>query len=113
MGDFSRRGEKPTQLELALVASTPVEASGDGVALWLGIAQLIGAAALAIVLDEAGGEKLHVPTRVNFFGALYRRQRDRIILERRASGESLEAVGRDFGLTAARVSQIALGIPNE
>lgn len=68
---FSGRGDTCTPFEQALVDHNELDDS-----VWTTIAKRIGATNLAVVLDELGSEKIHVPTREDFFQRLYRPLRD-------------------------------------
>lgn len=74
--------------------------------LWICIAKRIGIDALVVVLDELGGEKIHVPARESFFAALYRPVRNRQIADmRQTTGASLRAIGRVVNLSAPAVQR--------
>jgi hypothetical protein len=97
-----------TEFESQLVADAAVECPESMSDIWIVIAKRIGVAQLAVVLDEIGGEKVHVPKREEFFAALYRPHRDLLIHAMRhpASGDagaSLRAIARVFGLTETAV----------
>lgn len=102
--EFSRRGEAPTAYETALLAEAASSPGIDDV--WVLIATRIGANALAVVLDEIGGEKPHVPTRDAFFAELARRKRNERIVELLGSGKSRQEVARLFGITAETVRKV-------
>lgn len=111
---FSHRGAAPTEFECALVlsaiahsADTPQRFADSP---WLPIAARIGVPALAVVFDEIGGEKVHVPTRAMFFEGLAQVQRDARILELLGQGLPQVTIATQFGLTQGRVSQIARGL---
>lgn len=104
---FSRRGDGVTADERALVAEASAEHLTDIRAVWLHLAHRIGIDSLAVVFDEFGSEKIHVPTRAAFFAALYQRQRDAEILRRLANGDPPHQVARDFELTTRAVQYLA------
>lgn len=100
---FSRRGEAPTEYEVALLA----EAARDPRAsVWALIGARIGAQALAVVLDELRGEKIWVPPREAFFASLYEPIRNARIVALRAQGRPAAEVAREFGLTPQHVNRI-------
>lgn len=110
---FSIRGEAPTDFEcqLFLAALERAAASARPVdSPWLSIGQRIGVPALAVVFDELGGEKVHVPTRAAWFEALAQAQRDTRIRELLAAGVPHVTIAAEFQLTKGRVSQIAAGV---
>lgn len=104
---FSRRGERVTDFERLLVSGCDVIALTDIRAVWLSIARRIGVEQLAIVLDELGTEKVHVPSRENFFGALWQRQRDADIVRRLAGGEPPATLAREYGMSVRMVRHVA------
>lgn len=106
---FSRRGERVTDFERQLVAECGAAQLTEAKTLWLELARRIGVEALACVFDEVGGEKMHMPTRENFFRALYHQQRNAEIIRRLACGDSAELIGTDLGLTARMVRYIGRG----
>jgi hypothetical protein len=98
MAQFSRRGERVTDFERALVAESNAGALSEMRTLFLDLARRIGIDALAAVFDEVGGEKIHFPTREFFFSTLFRQQRDADIVRRLANGEPAESIGRDYDI---------------
>lgn len=104
--EFSERGEMVTELERELVASAPLEFPESMSDLWVLLARRIGVDALVVMFDEVGGEKVHVPTRAEFFSALYRPRRDTRIRELCAGGMSGADVAVQFGLTRMQVHRI-------
>jgi hypothetical protein len=107
MDQFSRRGERATCFERTLVAGSDHSALTEMGSLFLRLAQRIGIDALAVVLDEIGGEKIHIPSREFFFHALFRQQRDEEITRRLANGESAIVIGLDLGIAQRTVQHIA------
>lgn len=66
---WSRRGEAPTEYEIALLQRvTEAQPVTD---VWAIIAGRIGVQAMAVVLDELGGERVNVPTRAGYFRRLH------------------------------------------
>jgi hypothetical protein len=105
----SERGNPTTQLErelLAAAASTPSCSNA-----WLIIGHRIGADALAVVLDELAGEKVHVPSRADFFGALVRERTDAQIRELYAQGRTANELAARFGIKPRTVWWILQGRP--
>lgn len=109
---FSERGAHPTQFEQRLLA-TIAEESSVGAVGWRLVQRFgpeVGAAALAIVLDEIGGGLRFIPQRAEFFQRLWRRERDRLIVELAARGEwSHSDLSRMFGISRTRVTRIITG----
>lgn len=106
MTEFSRRGESVTAFERELVERTPTIRPERDADLWICIAKRIGIENLVIVMDELGGEKVHVPTRENFFAALYRPVRNRQIADmQQSTGASLRDLGRAFNLSPTAVQR--------
>lgn len=104
MTEFSRRGEAVTAFERSLVEQSAMDRPTRDADLWICIAKRIGVDNLVAVLDELGGEKVHVPTRSSFFAALYRPVRNRQIADMRSqTGASLRAIGRELNLSATAV----------
>lgn len=104
MVQFSRRGERVTDFEQQLVDQAGAARPERDSDLWLHIAKRIGVANLAAVLDEFGGEKVHVPTRENFFAALYRPLRNRQIIDmRNSTGASLREIAQAMNLSHTSV----------
>lgn len=99
---FSRRGEPPTAYEIELLAA----ASSDNV--WAQLAQLIGAKALLVVLDELGSEKIHIPTRAGLMQRLHTPLRDERIRAHRANGRDPAEIAALEGVTVWTVYK-ALG----
>lgn len=105
---FSRKGEAPTPDEVALIAA----AANDPNNVWALIAARIGPAALCVVLDEIGGEKIHVPTREHFIRALWVPVRDLMVRDLIARGVSVRAAAAALGVkksTASRASHASHG----
>ena len=105
--NFSRRGEPVTVFEAQLVAESVIARPERISELWVQIARRIGVDNLALILDEIGGEKVHVPTREEFFAALYRPLRNRQIVDmRHETGRSLREIGKFFNLTHKAVALV-------
>lgn len=103
--DFSRPGEPVTDLERAIVAEASVDPCPTNAMVVL--AARIGIDALAAVLDELGGQKAHIPTRQDFFRALYVPRRDRHVRELSASGRfGDDELARLFGLSRRHLRRI-------
>lgn len=105
---FSRRGEAPTQLELELVAHADTSRITESRQVWVSLAQRIGLAHLYTVLDELGGEKVHIPTRDVFAAMLLRGQRDaqiRALLHRRYR---VTDIARMMGVSKQSVIRVRL-----
>lgn len=111
--DFSEQGERPTPMELRLLQQTTsmspfveigrrlVRELGDGPGLY----------ALCVILDEIGGEKVHVPRRRHLFQALWRVERDALICNMLATpgGWTVTEVAEAMGVSQPYVSRIAGG----
>lgn len=105
---LSRRGEAPTQLELELVAHADTSRITESRQIWVSLAQRIGLAHLYTVLDELGGEKVHIPTRDVFAAMLLRGQRDaqiRALLHRRYR---VTDIARMMGVSKQSVIRVRL-----
>lgn len=105
---LSRRGEAPTQLELELVAHADTSRITESRQVWVSLAQRIGLAQLYTVLDELGGEKVHIPTRDVFAAMLLRGQRDaqiRALLHRRYR---VTDIARMMGVSKQSVIRVRL-----
>ncbi len=109
---FSKRGQGITDFEQLLLirarADRP-EAISD---LWVGLSRRMGGDRLVVLFDELGGEKVHIPTREEFFADLYRPERNRAILDRLARRVSMAEICAEFGIdprTVRRVRREALG----
>lgn len=106
--EFSRPGDPPTDFEVRLLQA----AAGDSD--WLQVSRQLmaslgphaGAAALLVVLDTLGTEKVHVPCRVTLFRGLYRPIRNAEILDLLDAGKPAAEVGKDVGVSVRRVRQI-------
>lgn len=108
MPEFSRVGEPSTAFERQLVAQADTAAPREAFAQMVLLAQRIGVEALLVLLDEFGGEKIHIPKRSNFFGELWRPLRDAAVRKALRDGSSVMDVAREFGLSHARISRIAI-----
>lgn len=105
---LSRRGEAPTQLELELVAHADTSRITESRQIWVSLAQRIGLTQLYTVLDELGGEKVHIPTRDVFAAMLLRGQRDaqiRALLHRRYR---VTDIARMMGVSKQSVIRVRL-----
>lgn len=103
MHHFSRKGECPTADELAILA----RASANASSVWVAIAQRIGAAALFVVLDEIGGEKMHVPTREHFVHGLWVPMQRDTILALRAAGVPAREIAEQLNVSRRHVCNVA------
>lgn len=104
MKDFSRKGQACTEFERALVAKTTTAC--DGYALWIDLAKRIGVDQIAAIMDEVGGEKVHVPKRAAFFSGLFAEARRCEIERRLGNGENPTAIARDYGMSRQAVSNM-------
>ncbi|MBB5885478.1 hypothetical protein DYQ93_11385 [Xanthomonas sp. LMG 8992] len=69
----------------------------------------IAADVMAILLDEAGGGKVYVPHRKQFFERLWREERDALICAMAARPDwSYADIARSFGINRGRVRSIVL-----
>jgi len=103
---WSRRGEAVTAFEAGLVARVDAAALGDAARLWLELARAMGCEALLRLLDEVGGEKVHVPTRRSFFDALWRPLRDDAMRRAAAQGYSAAEIAPRFGVSLRRALHV-------
>lgn len=109
---FSDRGDAPTDFEVRLLQQTQAEAAWvvTGQRLMAELGAAAGARALAIVLDELGGEKLCVTPRRRFFEALWREQRDALVRDLATRGDwTYRDIAEALGLTHRLVRAIARG----
>lgn len=106
---FSDRGEALTEFERRLLAQS------NSSSVWLQIARRSmlelgvehGARAIAIFLDEVGSEVLRVPDRKCFFRALWRLERDRLIVDLAARPDwSHTDIGAALGVSKQYVSKV-------
>lgn len=115
--DFSGLGEEPTPFEVRLLQ----QAGADGAA-WAMVGQRLiqelgvaaGVRALALILDEMScpevGMKVWVPTRRDFFAALWREQRDSLVRDLAGRGGwTNRDIADALGLTPRLVRKIAKG----
>lgn len=108
--EFSDRGEAPTEFELKLLE----RATGSAAWVMVGkrlVSELgpeLGVRALVLVLDEVGGEKPHIPHRRHMFEALWREERDRLIVDLASREDwSFAAIGRALGVSRVYVKRLA------
>lgn len=108
--EFSDRGDAPTEFELRLLERA------EGSAAWVMVGKRliaefgreIGAKALAVVLDEVGGEKPHIPHRRHLFESLWREERDLLIVDLASREDwSFAAIGRALGVSRVYVKRLA------
>jgi len=111
--NFSTRGEPATEFERALVANCAMEFPESMSDIWVVIARRIGVDALVVILDEIGMEKIHVPSRTQFFLSLYRPHRNRLIREMAAAGMSHRQIAKQFGLTKFAVTWALSGLGDD
>jgi hypothetical protein len=106
---FSDRSESVTDFEQRLLAQSRSSS------VWLQIARRAmqelgvasGSRALAIFLDEVGGEVLRVPDRKCFFRALWRLERDRLIVDLAARPDwTYPDIGAALGVSKQYVSKV-------
>jgi hypothetical protein len=104
----SIRGEPPTEFESQLFAAFD---QGNPISPWTMIGRRIGLPAMCVVFDELGGENVYVPIRAAFFERLATEKRDARIVELLADGAMSQiAIAEHFGLTKARICQIAAAV---
>ena len=106
MVDLSERGDMPTQFELDLIANADTSRITDATGQWLLLAQRIGLHAVLAVLDEFGREKVFVPSRKGFIGAVYTPIRNDLLCARAASGAPLQKLRAEFGLSNSHIMRI-------
>lgn len=106
---FSRPGDPPTEFERELLARADSESS------WVAIGQRlmrelgpeVGANAWAIVMDEIGRQHLFVPARRTQFEALWRDERNSLILALCARPDwTIAEIARHLGVTQHLVRQV-------
>lgn len=98
---FGKRGQPPTDFEVALLAR-----SQDLDDRWVAVGKRIGASALFAVLDElGGGEILSVPTREMFVRRLYLPIRDAEIRELAANHVPIAEIARTYNISPSAVSR--------
>lgn len=107
--EFSEKGAQPSDFERKLLAESRSESP------WLSVARRlvrdlgadVGALALVAVLDEVGGEKLHVSTRRHFFESLWRIERDKLIRDLSTRPDWNQAdIARALGLSREYVRRV-------
>ena len=103
---WSDAGDPPTAFERALVEQIATNQPRDSTEQMLTLVGRIGLEALCALLDEFGGEKVHIPKRRNFFAELYRPIRDRAVRESLRAGQTVTAVAEAFGMSAQNVIKI-------
>ncbi|GEM_PF-1112719 len=109
---FSDRGDAPTEFEVRLLQQTQGDTAWlvTGQRLMAELGAAAGARALAIVLDELGGEKLRVTQRRRFFEALWREQRDALVRDLATRGDwTYRDIAEALGLSHRLVRAIAGG----
>ncbi len=80
--EFSDRGERPTAFEVRLLQAEIPETDWNCAVrrLVMELGPAVAANVLALLMDEVGAEKIHIPPRRAFFESLWRAQRDELIL---------------------------------
>ena len=109
--EFSESGEAPTDFERRLIAQS------ESMTHWLVIARRLiaelgetaGLHAMCVLLDELGGEKIHIPRRRHLFVRLWRRERDGLIrqLAQPGSGWTINELAEHFGVSQPYASRVA------
>lgn len=107
------RGSACTADERALVEQSGEHVYSDSTTTWLLLAQRIGVEALVAVLDELGGEKVHVPQRGTFFAELYRPIRNAQIRQLRAQEMGLSEIGAVMQMDRRRVWEVLSGVRDD
>lgn len=104
---WSEAGDPPTAFERALIEQVATAQPRDSTEQMLTLVARIGLDALCALLDEFGGEKVHIPKRSSFFAELYRPIRDRAVREALRAGQTVTAVAEAFGMSPPNVIKIA------
>jgi hypothetical protein len=86
---WSATGERPTAFERALVAQLSTARICDSFEQMVLLAQRVGVEPVCALLDEFGGEKIHIPTRSAFFAGLWRPFRDEAVRQALRDGEAV------------------------
>lgn len=109
IGKFSRPGEPVTDFEIQLLERAPKGAH------WVAVGQRLvtelgrkpGAIAWAILMDEMGGEKAFVPSRHRQFLALWRAERNELVLSLSARPDWTDAeIARQLRIDVSLVRKI-------
>ena len=107
--EFSDKGERPSDFEKRLLTESRSESPWLCVArrLMQDLGPEIGPIALVAVLDEVGGEKLHISTRRHFFESLWRIERDKLIRDLSTRPDWNQAdIARALGLSREYVRRV-------
>lgn len=113
MDQFSQRGDAPTETERGLLANATTDEGPDSRCVWVRIGQRIGVDALAVVLDELGGEKIYVPNRGKFFAALMRPVIAHRIHVMRSAGTPWSEIATTLGIGLRTAYQYASDIADD
>ncbi|MCD7096951.1 hypothetical protein [Stenotrophomonas sp. MMGLT7] len=104
---FSGTGDRVTDLEIKLLAQYEGKwALGTlGRRLIETLGAQVGAQALAIMLDELGPDRVYIAKREQFFGALWRQQRDDLIRSMRANGYAIGEITQMLGIARSTANR--------
>lgn len=114
--EFSDRGDTPTGFEVQLVetASALNHWVLIGRRLMTELGATAGLQALCVLLDELGGEKIHIPQRRHLFKSLWTRQRDEVIrsiLSQPNPPWTITELAEHFGVSRPYCSRLGPGKP--
>ena len=113
--EFSGQGDRPTRFESWLVQACEGDGHWEMAAqrLALELGPELAATALALVFDELGGEKVHVPRRDRFFRGLWgERMREWARARIELDGWTFEEVGAVLRVSRGSVARI-VSFPDE
>ncbi|MEA9759791.1 MULTISPECIES: AsnC family protein [Xanthomonas] len=112
---FSDQGEQVTDFEVTLLQQYQAQ---DNSVLGALARRLLaefgprhGTQAMAAVLDELGSEYIYVARRKHFFAGFWRQERDQLIAQMAANGDSCSEIGRVFGMNRTAVHKRMKRLP--
>lgn len=117
LGDiqFSSQGESPTTFEVQLLMTAGPQSWPGQLAQRMAarLGPALAAEMLVLMLDEMGNERVDVPTRKNFFRALWCRDRDRWIVELAQPGRGFtkSEIAQMLGVRRQHVNRVLHGKP--
>lgn len=111
--EFSDRGDALTEFEVKLLSTAKSDSPWVCVAqrLFRELGATAGSAALAVILDELGGEKVYVTPRRSFFERLWGIERDALIcvLAIRRDDWNFAEIARHLGVSREYVRKVVAG----